>query len=253
MSDNFEQQFHPCDCAKSGGAFPTCSEWWRLRRSGTKEEGLEAARAHFLEAYGAAVRASRETSEVNDWRAQLRRMGVPDEATRKLEAPQDNALMLAARKFIGSPREVVPALTFLGETGLGKTVAAAFVLKDFAKRWDWNASATGETTPPAMFVPARQFTGLSSFDAGDQRIFGWARRTKVLVVDDLGDEATDYAKGQVVDVLMERLDANRRTVVTSNLLPDKFPLRYGGPLFDRLKSRGLLPKIHGQSMRRRAP
>lgn len=241
-----ESGFVGCDCAMGGG-FPSCSEFWRLGRFGTPE-----GRAHQDEAIRRERQARAAQTEHGDWQTQLSRMGVPREALVALGRLQENALTQAARRFFGAPPGAVPMLALMGSTGLGKTVAAALVLQLFAKRWDWNGGVTGDTTPPAVFLPARMMTRLSSFDEADRRLFADARRCRLLVVDDLGDEATDFAKGHVVDLLMERIDANRRTVLTSNLKPGPFRQRYGHALSDRIQARSLAPKLEGESLRKRA-
>lgn len=248
MTTSIGSEVGGCDCAKSGGAFPQCPEWWRLRRG---EGGLPAAREHWQAAYGNAVQKARDEAAGDDWVTRLQRMGVPSTALVALRNPQATPCMDAARKYLASERGMFPLLAMIGKPGLGKTVAAGFVLADFARKWDWNGGATGETAPPAMFVPAARMTRLSSFDDADQTLFAHAQRAQLVVVDDIGDEATDFAKGHVVDLLKARIDANRRTVITSNLAPKAFKERYGDALADRIAGRSIRPILDGQSMRRR--
>lgn len=228
-----------CDCARGGG-WPTCPEWWRLRKG---PGGTPAAQAHYKAAYAEAVQRSRDAVVANDWVRQLERMGVPAAAMAALRAPQETPCIEAARKFLRADKAAFPALTMIGKPQLGKTVAAAFVLADFAKRWDWLGGATGDTAPPAMFIPAARFSRLSSFDDADQTLFSHARRARLVVLDDLGDEATDFAKGHAVDLLKERIDSNRRTVITSNLAPAAFKARYGDALAARIATRSVRPLL----------
>lgn len=236
-----------CDCARSGGMFPTCAEWWRLRRS----EGLEAARAHWQAAYGDSIQRARDASTVSDWPDRLQRMGVPPTAIVALRNPQQTACVDAARKFLKAAPGLLPLLAMIGKPGLGKTVAAALVLADFARNWEWDTTSTGDLQPPAMFLPAARLTRLSAFDAADETLFHHAKRARLVVVDDLGDEATDFAKGHVVDLLKDRIDGNRRTVITSNLSPAAFKARYGDALADRIAGRSIRPILTGPSLRGR--
>lgn len=239
-----ETEFTECDCARGGG-YPGCSEFWRLKKSGEPD----AAQAHREAAVKSERDARRDAGNDANWVVRLERMHVPASAIVALRAPQENACLLAAKKFLTAPREVLPALVLIGPTGLGKTVAAAYVLRDFAKRFDWNGQPTGITIAPAIFLPARRLSRLSTFDAADRELYENARRTKVLVLDDLGDEAHDFAKAQLVDLLMERLDAGRALVLTSNLSAEAFRKRYGEALFDRIRARSIVPALSGKTLR----
>jgi len=77
-------------------------------------------------------------------------------------------------------------------------------------------------------------------------------RTPVLVVDDLGDEATTGPTPQRMRrILKDRHAAMRTTVITTNLPPGEFAKRYGDHVLDRVTATGGYIVIKGKSRRRR--
>jgi hypothetical protein len=248
------EEFHDCDCALGGG-YPACGEFWRLKKSLDNE----GAAKHREEAVRAERAARREVTAV-DWPTRLERLQVPaqaivalrDGAGRPAEGAQETVCIAAARKFLAAPPRMLPGLVLVGPTGVGKTVAAAFVVRDFARKWDWNGQPTGPAMPPAIWLPARRLTSLSAFDDADAELFRHALKTRLLVLDDVGDEATDFAKARLTDLLMQRLDDARRTVITSNLTAERFKARYGEALTDRINTRTLHPRLDGKSLRKKA-
>lgn len=246
MQTENEEGFVPCDCARGGG-YPGCSEFWRLKRAGD----TDGADAHRNAAVVTERDARRAMYEQGDWVLRMERMRVPAPAIVALRNPQENACLIAAKKYLAGDRRLVPGLVLVGPTGLGKTVAAAFVMRDLVRKYDFNGQPTGDFPPPCMFIPARKFTTLSSFDAGDRELYADAQRTKLLALDDLGDEAHDFGKARLIDLLMERIDSRRATVLTSNLSMEAFRKRYGEALYDRIRSASIVPKLEGGTLRKK--
>lgn len=97
-------------------------------------------------------------------------------------------------------------LLLLGPTGRGKSFASAWPLASSAGAW---------------------------LSATDVRVGGWdelrpkAVSARLLVIDDLGREATEWAARELADVLELRHNRGLRTIATSNLLEDKLAARYG--------------------------
>lgn len=201
----------------------------------------------------AAARADeREKSGLSeyDMRRKLQGLGAPYEAVKVQEALRDTPALEAARKFNQDPRAAF--LLMVGDRGLGKTAAAVHVLAEFCRKFPWNSQASGALQlEPAMFCPASRLTRISNFGHADQDLLERLNRAAMVVVDDVGDEATEIGKTTLVDLLINRHAKKRRTVITSNLRGEAFKKRYGEALADRIRSSGYVREFTGKSMRPR--
>lgn len=179
----------------------------------------------------------------------LRRLGVPAKAREVLLGQMhETEALAAARRFVATPARERPLLALLGDVGLGKTVAAAWVFRELVRGVpEWRS--TGETDVP-VWMRGPDFTRVSAYSPEDSRMIREAQRAPLLVVDELGDEATPLGTATVRDICMAREANNRRTVLTSNLRPSDFARLYGRALYDRLVSRGIVTGLTGPSMRR---
>lgn len=224
-----------------GGEPLTADELARMHT----ERGLEPPQ----EARRRAIEARERDSDGQGMEWRLQRLGVPPRAILDLRRLQDTAAMDAARKAHAIPAEMCPFLALLGEPGQGKTVAAAWMFREVARRTSPDLP-TG-TPEPLVWVQAATFTRLSAFSRDDEQLLGRLRAARLLVLDDLGDEATTLGVSAAVELLKGREASGRRSIVTSNLPPEKFRERYGVALWDRLHARGIVTGLVGRSMRRR--
>jgi len=109
-------------------------------------------------------------------------------------------------------------LLLVGPTGRGKSFAATWALAELAGAW---------------------------LAASDVRVSGWddlrprAVGARLLVVDDLGRESTDWSARELADLLELRHNRGLRTIATSNLPGRKLVERYG----ERLASRWADPRF----------
>lgn len=109
-------------------------------------------------------------------------------------------------------------LFLVGPPGRGKSYAATWSLADRAGVW---------------------------LSATDVRVAGWddlrpkAVSARLLVIDDLGRESTEWAARELADVLELRHNRGLRSIATSNLTLDKLLARYG----DRCASRWNDPRF----------
>lgn len=186
----------------------------------------------------------------------MQKSGVPGLPIATLRRGCDrNEAYLAAERFWRldpTGMRVLPFLVLLGPVGRGKTVAAAWVVQQFVREWRWNEQpTTQEPVEPCMFVEASRLTRLSDYASADQQFFRQLERTHLLVLDDIGDEASEPGKAKLLDVLMARDAASRRTILTGNVNSTKFRARYGDAIADRLNTRGIAPNLTGPSLRRR--
>lgn len=230
---------------------------WRAKPGATLEEREEIERAHGRVPYREQLaRAWEERGRSGDerdlpWRMQ--RLGVPSDALVSLQrlqtGPEWQALE-AARRFMGAPGEWCNYLVLVGDTGLGKTVAAAWVFREVARRTSPDLP-TG-STEPLQWVRASLFTGLSAFSREDDARVSAMKKAALLVVDEVGMEATPIGVSTLQDVLLYREGQGKRSVVISNVRSEAFRAKYGEALWDRFQARGVVPVLKGKSMRARA-
>lgn len=197
--------------------------------------------------YHAALRAKAQevsTSGAQDVPARLQRMGVPSGVIVAMLRIGENpnhagVAWQRATEFVRDFGGLCTWLAYFGPTGVGKSTAACRVLWEWCKRIPENSQPTG-AAEPLVWLQASKLTGISTWLPDHSRWCEDLARAVVLVVDDLGEEGTPAARGAMVDLLMTRDAAKRRTVLTSNLNGDGFEARYGKPLRDRIRNGGLV-------------
>lgn len=155
------------------------------------------------------------------------------------DGPRETDALRAVGRFLAHG-EARTLLVLAGGTGTGKTVAAAWGCAFHAGR----------------MVKAVDLVRIGLFDQGTE-LPGLAG-ARTLAIDDLGMEPLDqrgYGYAALFDLLDRRYDANRKTIVTTNLAMPEFRERYGtGPgarLWDRVREVGMWVDLPGASMRGR--
>lgn len=237
----------PCDCPISKCVL---AEMRALAQPGGAKRAMEAYREELRD------RASQRESGMDpqDLAYRLQKIGVPAEDILALRTRiEDSAAMVAARKFLGAPPQAAMRFLLLsGGFGVGKTLAASYVARDEARRFDWNGQASGGiAVEPIQFVRAGELTRIDSRDRLDtQRLDGMAK-CRLLVVDDAGDEGGPIGRGALAETLLRRDAGARRTVITTNLTLEKFAELYGGALVDRIRVRGITPNLAKEKSRRK--
>jgi hypothetical protein len=181
--------------------------------------------------------------------SRLQKLGVPWRALASLRQLQDCQLIDLAKKFMAADRSLCPLLTLVGPTGIGKTVASAWVFREMARRTPAERS-TG-SSEPLWWVQAPEFNRVSAFSGDDETRLRAMEQAALLVVDEVGDEVTGLAVSTLRDLWMAREAAGRRTVITSNLEPQAFRAKYGDAMWDRAAKRGILPDCQKMPSRRR--
>lgn len=110
----------------------------------------------------------------------------------------------AVEEFLADP--AARTLLLVGPPGRGKSHAATWTLAERAGAWlsatDCRVSEWDENRPRALSA-------------------------RLLVLDDLGREGSEWAARELADVLELRHNRGLRTVATSNLLVEKLVARYG--------------------------
>lgn len=199
-------------------------ERYRKRVANITNSGLPA-RYHDL------LRAMPRWREAGRWTSELEQgPGVPAIET---------TAMIAARAFASRKPTTKPALkgdeTFLilaGPVGVGKSLAAAWLLAKLGGKW----------------IRAADLVRIK----GDEDPTEAAAVGSPVVIDDLGQEhvgASDYALSTIDRVLSARYDANQITIITTNLNRADFRRRYSARLDDRINECGAYVECLGKSLR----
>lgn len=184
----------------------------------------------------------------------LQKLGVPFDVILAIRAPRQRLALDWAKKFILAPKEVIRFLVLAGPRGIGKSVAAGWALADAVKRYDWNAAPSGgRQWEPFVWAKAADIASVTEFGRVDPDWLEGLRRCRLLVVDDMGHEATAPGLTALRDVLIARHEKRFPTVLTSNLTPQKFQERYGDSWFDRMASASMFPVLGEEKSMRKRP
>jgi DNA replication protein DnaC len=135
-------------------------------------------------------------------------------------------------------RGACPILALLGGPGVGKTVAAAWLLLSEGGR----------------YVTAGELARLSRADWGDERAaHDRLLASRVLVVDELGTEgerAAAAATQAIHEVVDQRQSSSRLTLLIGNIGRAELRQRYDARTIDRLRAVAKIVELSGESMRR---
>lgn len=136
-------------------------------------------------------------------------------------------------------------LTLGGETGTGKTVAAACLCCEAFERVR-SESFEGRFWRPgwARFVKANELARLSYFAAEDRNWLEHLAVVRYLAIDDLGAELASTSFGATLEGLVDARARNKvRTVLTTNLDSKTFEARYGARVWRRIKDFGDMRRV----------
>jgi DNA replication protein DnaC len=193
--------------------------------------------------------AERQAAQVRALERIERRIESSGLAERTLEAaraPGDTEAMALTARWLADHSRTW--LVMCGNTGIGKSVAAAWAALQVAK----GGGSIARTR-------ASELASLSQFDAGAAEMARF-KRVDLLVVDDFGTELlNDFARARIFELFDERHETYGRTIITSNLswLPTTrngettpgLEQRLGARLVDRIRQAGTVQQLGGKSLR----
>lgn len=180
----------------------------------------------------------------------LVRLGVSERALSDLSSETKTISLTAARQWWHHSKEKSSMLLLLGAPGVGKTVAAAWCAYNWAYRFPWNSRPSGgNLDQPFAWLDAGQLRAVATFGEGKDAMIKKLRHATFLILDDAGRDSEKQAIEFVADVLSERMDRKRLTILTANLTAAAFVTRYGSAVADRCKSSALIPTLTGTSLR----
>lgn len=240
----------PCECPVGGCVL---AEMRALSQPGGAKRAMEAYHRELR------ARATRREAGMDpqDLSYRMQKIGIPAEDILALRGKLDDTAALdGARRFLAAPPAAgLRILLLLGGPGVGKTLAASYVVRDEARRFDWNGQATGTGVDPIQFVRAGELTRIDYQDRVEggqhrQRLDEMAR-CRLLVIDDAGDEGGTSGRSAVAETVLRRDSNGRRTVITTNLTAERFKELYGAPLADRIRTRGITPNLVAEKSRRK--
>ena len=162
-------------------------------------------------------------------------VGLDSAMWRAVDSPREEPALISVRGFLASPPECCFRV-LAGPKGRGKTYALA-----------WAAKTGG-----GRYVDAAALVATSTFDASAWKDLEHAR---VLCLDELGAEATNAAyEANLYALLNRRYQAQRKTLIATNLNAASFRARYCEAGLDRLLERiqtgGDFVTFGGETLRR---
>jgi DNA replication protein DnaC len=188
-----------------------------------------------LEAEELKFKAARKEAAVERL---LSRTGAPSEAIQYSSSPKQTMALKAMADWLRSNSK--RWLILLGASGTGKTVAAAWAIR--------NAIRVGRT---ADYRRATSIARLSAYGP-DKADLEHLQRVALLVIDDFGNEQlNDFAASTLFELFDFRHGEKLKTVVTSNLSASEFAAKIGVRLADRIQAEGEIKTLTGVSMRGR--
>lgn len=129
----------------------------------------------------------------------------------------------------------VPICAVIGTMGLGKTVAAAWLLSREGGR----------------YIEAEELCKLHSAKWGEERaLYQRVLSTGVLVVDELGTESDHRVAMAALHDVVNKRQGKTATLLLGNLDIDELQRRYDARTIDRLREASRVIEVAGESMRR---
>lgn len=197
------------------------------------------------------LNAARQRAEL-DATFLLKKLGVPERAARTLEGADFGKPPLArTRRWLLEQGK--PFLFLMGGNGTGKTVAAAFAVKEaLLASAGVSRPSGGRAWQPARWVEAGELACLSSFDDADREFLEDCQRTRLLVLEEFASENLHReALARLERLINHRYGNNLRTVFTSNISSGQLNAPEWARIRDRLHEVAVVFECGNESLRKR--
>lgn len=220
------------DMQPIGSFLPTRSRPWPEPKPLTQPEIDARVRDHWQQQCG-------------QMKQHLLNLGAPEAAVNVVAAGQ-----LERRPAIEAVDEWIETrklfLVLLGTNFVGKSLAAVYAM---SRRSVFKRTQFGEEPwivyhyldGSQFYVAAREVgaTKGSNFDSESYQLLRRMRETRMLVLDDIGQQWKDI-RAQTEDLLAYRWSKGRKTIITANLDVDQFKEAVGERAVTRIRADGLV-------------
>ena len=196
--------------------------------------------APIMAAFGDVKIVELPPEPVKPSREKIAERGVPERHIRAVfdREPIECKPLELVRKFLASDRDI---LVLSGTRGTRKSGSACWAL----------------TQRAGLFVTANDLSRIARSRAEDvQRKERLTHTCALLVIDDLGTEYNDdkgWFTHLLNDVVNDRYSNCLKTILVTNLEPERFKTTYGERVADRIRECGTFETIGGASVRGRKP
>ena len=215
-----------------------------LRKSMTEQRQKREAMASEVELSAKEFLATAEEALTSRLPDHLRDCGVPLRIAEVIAGGLDDTAAVRAVKAFPASNKCF--LVLAGQVGCGKSVAAAWALKNAKRKetasvseWEWEP-VTFERLDAhkGMYITAAQLAFVDMYSDEGREVLSNVATVPWLVLDELGSEQKD-TKGRWMErlehVLGTRYAECRKTVITTNLTSAALGERYEARIRDRLR------------------
>lgn len=134
-------------------------------------------------------------------------------------------------------------LLFYGPTGLGKTFLANCIAKALLDRGKIVIYQTA-------FKIFEILEEIRFHNKGDKDKYNLLFSADLLIIDDLGTEVTNtFTNSELFNIVNSRILSGKKTIISTNLTPKDFGLRYDDRIASRLFAKYTVLKFYGKDLR----
>lgn len=245
-----------CDCPCNGCKTTPINIWVQPQHCDIVKEfralrepgGRERARAAYHQQV-ADARNQRKPSWAECGKA-VRRLGVPSVTMDAASRPRDSAAKDEAHFWLKEARSKSPGLVFCGSTGVGKSVAAAWLCMRWGEMrpW-WKDQPSGPNRQGACWIYCPTIQALTMLRDEDSALLHEATRCELLVLDEVTLEMATAGGAAFKSLVARRLDSGLPFIITTNLSQTSLATALGDNIKNRLLASAYMPKLDAESKR----